>query len=109
MTPFTLEEAIEICEDFEDLKDTEFNIGTSTEYLIHDVVISPFNEEDTQEFIDNYFATKDSAMSLSFYRGSEYDVLIFAYDVADETDYIHITIRTFTHQKGVSYNFPAHP
>ncbi len=84
MTPFTIEEATEICEDFEDLKDTEFNIDTSAEYLVQDVVISPFNEVDKQKFIDNYFTTKDGTKSLSGYTGNEYDVIIFAYDIADE-------------------------
>ena len=109
MTPFTIEEATEICEDFEDLKDTEFNINASTEYLVHDVVISPFNQVDKQKFIDNYFATKDSVKSLSSYTGAEFDVILFAYDVADETDYIHIGIRAFTHERGIRYSFPVRP
>lgn len=108
MTPFTFEEASEICEDFEDLKDTEFNIGTSTVYLIHDVTISPFKEEDKRKFIYDYFAAKDSGKPLRSYSGSEYDVLLLAYNLANETDFVHIDIRTFTNQRGITYNFPVH-
>ena len=46
MSPFTLEEALEICEDFEDLKDTEFTMDTDTIYLVDDVVLCPFPKAD---------------------------------------------------------------
>ncbi|MFI5196488.1 MAG: hypothetical protein ACHQD8_05315 [Chitinophagales bacterium] len=107
-TPFTIEEATEICEDFEDLKDTEFTLGTSAIYLVHDVVVSPFHEGDKKEFIESYFSAKDSARPMSPFSGSEYDVILFASDVNDETEHVHISIRTFAGQNGIRYNFPVH-
>ena len=105
-TPFTLEEAKEIWDDFEDLKDTEFKLGSPTVFLVDDVVISPFNEENKLEFINNYAQTKNSEASLSSYSGDEYDVLLVAYDVDDETNLTYIGIRTFAAEKSIKYSFP---
>ncbi len=105
--PFTLEDAVEVQDDFEDLKDTEFKTGTSIVYTVHDVIISPFNEDDKLKFIDRYSQTKDCRESLNGYSGSEYDVLLVVYDVEDETKYTYTSIRTFAATKGIKYNFPV--
>ena len=107
-TSFTLEEAKEICEDFEDLKDTEFTIGLNTTYLVDDIVVSPFYEQDKQPFIEGYLASKDSGKALSAYSGNEYDILLFVADVDNNSDHMHIDIRTFAGRQGIGYNFPVH-
>ena len=106
-TPFTLEEAREIWDDFEDLKDTEFKLDSPTVFLVHDVVVTPFDEEDRQKFVHAYSRTKDSEASLTGYTGTEYDVMIVAYDVDDETNLSYIDIRTFAAYKGIKYSFPV--
>jgi len=107
-TPFTLEEAIEICEDFEDLKDTEFTMATNVIYLVDEVVVCPFNEADKQLFIESFLTTKDSERSLNPYTGKEYDVMLFAYDADDYADRVYIDIRTFADKRGIGYSFPVH-
>jgi hypothetical protein len=103
-----MEEANEICEDFEDLKDTEFTMGTPVTYLVADVVVSPFPEQEQLAFVEHYFATKDAVGSLGLYSGSEYDVLVFVYDADNEAERTYITIRDFAAQQGIGYSFPVH-
>jgi hypothetical protein len=105
-TPFTLEEAKEIAEDFEDLKDTEFNIDTPYEFMVHDVVVCPFNQADKKTFVDGYYRSKDQSESIRFFKGNDYDVILFAFDVDDEANYTYINIRDFVLEKGIKYNFP---
>ena len=106
LTPFTIEEAVEICEDFEDLIDTEFKIGSSPMLLVAQVAITPFHETDKNRFAESYYQTKNSENALSFYKGSNYDVLLMIYQVDDETNYSYIDIRTFVNLKGIKYSFP---
>lgn len=106
LTPFTLEQAEEIAEDFEDLLDTDFTISKAMVYLIDNVLVCPFDEENKKLFAANYHQTKDSKSSLSFYNGNEYDVIVFAYDT-DDTGYTCIDIRTFAEHRGIgTYSFP---
>jgi hypothetical protein len=107
-TPFTSDEAAEIAEDFEDLKDTEFRLDGPVIYLVENVVVSPFQEGDKYVFIQHYLATKDGAASLSKYSGNEFDVLLFVYDADNEADLVHTNIRTFATQQGIAYDFPVH-
>jgi hypothetical protein len=106
MTPFTLDEAKEIWDDFEDLKDTEFKLDGPAVYLVLDVVVAPFPDADKQAFMGRYSETKDAQESLGYYYGSDYDVLLVACDVDDEATCIYIDIRTFAADKGVHYSFP---
>ena len=107
-TPFTLDEAAEICEDFEDLKDSEFTLFPATTYLVEDVVICPFNEADKAVFIANYISDRDGGRALVFYNGDQYDVILFVFDVNDGTALIHMGIRSYAIEKGVRYDFPVH-
>ena len=108
-TPFTLDEANEICEDFVDLNDSEFvTMASPTIYLVEDVVVCPFNDKDKQQFIDNYLADKNGARALEFYTGEDYDVILFIFDVDNEADLLHMSIRTYAIEKGVGYDFPVH-
>ncbi len=105
-TPFTLEEAEEIREDFEDLGDTEFKIGSSPLMLIDAVLISPFNEVDKTGFAERYYATKNCDNLLNSYSGNEFDVLLITCEADDETNYSFIGIREFAELRGIKYDFP---
>jgi len=48
--PFTLEEATDIAEDFEDLIDTDFAMGNSLVYEVNNVLVCPYEEEDKKKF-----------------------------------------------------------
>jgi hypothetical protein len=104
-TPFSLEQANDIAEDFEDLIDTDFSISNAVDYLIDNVVVCPFNDADKKLFATNYHHTKEKASSLNFYTGTEFDVIVFAYDM-DNAAYTYIDIRTFVEHKGITYRFP---
>ena len=104
--PFTIEEAAEICEDFEDLIDTEFKIGTSPLLLVVHVSIAPFQEADKNSFVEAYSQTKDSQAALNGYPGNDYDVILITAEADNETSYSYMDIRTFTQLKGIKYAFP---
>ena len=106
LTPFTPEDAAEVCEDFEDLIDTEFKIGTSPVLLIESVAVSPFRDEDKRIFTENYYTTKDNANAIGFYSGHEYDVILITSDPEIEDSYGYMDIRTFAELRGIKYSFP---
>jgi hypothetical protein len=89
LRPLTHDEATEICEDFEDLKDTEFRYGPAM-LVVDDIYISIYGTAEPAEGAD---------MS-----ETGYDVVIAASDV-DNTAY-YLTIRDYTQVRGVQYNFP---
>lgn len=105
-SPFTLEEANEIAEDFEDLIDTEFSLNNDV-FLIDSVTVCPFNEDDKEIFTEAFHQTKDYPQSIAFYSGNEFDVIILASHAADEANYTWISIRNFAAEKGIKYNFPS--
>jgi len=41
------------------------------------------------------------------YIGNEYDVIVFAYNIDDITNYLYTDIRRFTEQRGITYSFPG--
>jgi hypothetical protein len=106
-TPFTLEEANEIREDFEDLVDTEFSLSGPAVFLVHDVLVCPYHEADKQLYTAIYSQTKDSQKASGAYHGSGYDVVLAASGAEDEASYVYINIREFAAEKGVNYHFPG--
>jgi hypothetical protein len=107
-TPFTLQEAIDIQEDFEDLIDTDFKPDASSPvFEITNVLVAPYNEEDKKRFAENYHLAKEDEDPLSFYTGTEYDVIVFAYNLVDKSNYIYMPIRSFAERMGINYNYPG--
>jgi hypothetical protein len=107
LKPFTLEDAMEIREDFEDLIDTEFNLEPSLLYVIQDIAICPFNESDRLAFFTVYAKDSDTTATLKSYSGTEYEVVLVCVDADDETKLLHLPIRAFAAEKGIQYNFPS--
>ena len=106
LTPFTLEDAAEICEDFEDLIYTEFKLGSSPMLLVAHVSIAPFSEEGKNSFVESYYQSHNSEDALSPYTGTEYDVVLITCEADNESNYTYIDIRTFATLKGIKYAFP---
>lgn len=104
--PLSKTQADEIAEDFEDLIDTDFSVNKSLSYFIDNVLVAPFDMENKKLFVSNFHYSKDKNAALDFYNGNDYDVIIIAYNVDDESSYIYIDIRTFATQRGISYSFP---
>jgi len=105
--PFTLEDATEIAEDFEDLVDTDFSMGNSLVYEVNNVLVCPYEEADKKKFAALYHETKDAQIASKSYTGNEYDVIVFSYNIDDTNSYIYTDIRTFTEQRGINYSFPG--
>jgi len=105
--PFTLEEATDIAEDFEDLIDTDFAVGNSLVFEVNNVLVCPYDDDEKKKFAVHYHDTKDGQIFLKSYKGSEYDVIVFAYDIDDITSYSYTDIMTFTEQRGINYTFPG--
>jgi hypothetical protein len=110
VVPFSFEDAEEIAEDFEDLVDTEFKIelnGTQTLYLVEGVVISPFEEDDRESFVEEYFRVRDASIALKAYSGATFDVVVALCEADDDTVKSHLVIREFTEKQGIQYSFPS--
>ncbi len=105
-TPFTLEDAEEVREDFEDLVDTDFKIGTSPEMFVENVVIAPFPAAEREVFFEKYYASKDCGTALAAYNGKDYDVILVTCETQNDSNYSHIGIREFAGLRGIKYDFP---
>jgi len=111
-TPFTLEQANEIIEDFEDLVDTEINLPSGF-FAINHVVVTPFSNEDKRTFFHTYADTSDVSQAISFYRGGDFDVLIIAYKIVvpdallEDREVVAMPIKEYVARFGINYNFPA--
>lgn len=110
--PFSLEQANEIVEDFEDLVDTEINLPSGL-FAINHVVVTPFSNEDKRTFFHVYAETSDVSKAIDFYRGGDFDVLIIGYKIVatdaplEEREVIAMPIREYVSRFGLNYNFPA--
>lgn len=104
--PFTKEEAIDVCDDFEDLIGTKFHSDELGLLKIDNVAVGPFSEEDSKLFADNYIRTRDISEALGFYEGNDFDIFVFAYPVDDKEEICYIKIRLFVEANGVNYKFP---
>lgn len=105
-TPFNREDADEVADDFEDLVDTEFTLDKINIYYVDNVVVAPFSQDERARFIKHYLETKDCDDAIAFYEGSDFDVLVIALHVKDDTSYMCVDIRSFTAQQGIVYAFP---
>ena len=104
-TPFTLSKANDVAEDFEDLADTDFRAQNGKVYVIESVLVAPYHEEDKLQFTDNYLKCRNGSEAISFYAGSDYDVVIFFFEEADESALFSQDIRAFVAERGITYNF----
>lgn len=98
---FTYEQACEIAEDFEDLKDTEFLLG-GVWYFVEDVLVAPSGiPADSPEM---------QQLRLGLHQPDEnadYDVLIAASGESTGGITTYIDIRSYMLEKGISYNMPG--
>lgn len=104
--PFTLDEAVEICDDFEDLTDTEFYAPDGRLVLVDHVLVCPFGETERQMFVQLIIAATDSGVALQAFPGDAYDVILLVSPADDEANRYDIDIRTYAREKGVKYAFP---
>ena len=106
--PFTYEQAQEICEDFEDLIDTELVLRTPdpVKGLIDHVCIVPFSETDRKSFMEHYNASGDPQQALLQCSGDAFDVLLIAREINNPDEIVIQSIEEYISANGVRYNFP---
>ncbi len=106
MAAFTLEEAQEIREDFEDLEGTELIIHTEEALRceVEYVAVAPFDREDCDVFLEAYNTNNNPTEALNVYNGADYDVIIIAR--SENNELIIQRIREYIEANGVRYNFP---
>lgn len=104
LKPFTFDEAEEICDDFEDLKDSEFTLS-GVAYIVEDVVIAPFSATGKELFLEAY---KNGTGKFSAVQApeAEYDVMLVVTNLDEEDGFSFMGIRQYAAEKGVRYNFP---
>ena len=103
--PFTKEQAIDICDDFEDLIGTKFSAEDATLMKIENVVVGPYHNDDIVIFADEYVRTRNVDAMMKAYFGDDFDVFVFAYPVDDKAQISRIDIRSFAELNGIFYNF----
>ena len=102
---FSLAQAEEIVEDFEDLKDTEFAVHGAS-YIIEDVIVVPFEKDMFLSFFDQYTIVRNSAELLASYDVGLFDVVLVVSPLPDESSLSYFTITQYVSDLGVGYNFP---
>jgi len=109
--PFTLEEARDIAEDFEDLVDTDIVEKEGILLTVTHVVVSPFNKDEQEVYAINCIGGEVYAEEQMLEYGPQgYDVIIISQDLETDTNsrLFDITgIRTYIANNGIKYNFPA--
>ncbi|GAA4467810.1 hypothetical protein GCM10023093_24260 [Nemorincola caseinilytica] len=106
LRPFTLEEAEEICEDFEDLKDTEFALE-GRPYMVEDVVVCPFETTEKEAFFAAYENGERNVISSADTDAPLYDVILIVSDLDANDGLSFMSVRQYVAGKGVIYNFPV--
>jgi hypothetical protein len=104
--PFTLDDAREICEDFEDLIDTEFRYA-GTDILVENVVVTPYAEPAKTDFLVALANANNAMELLSEYEADGYDVVIVGLvdDNGEPKHYIPVT--QYVAENGINYNLPS--
>lgn len=102
---FSFEDAVEICDDFSDLVDTEFKLPNTPMVLVEHVVVCPAGGDSRSLFISKFLESKDPEVSLKFFQGEEYGVIIITTN--NQGVYHFIDILDYVREKGLNYNFPG--
>lgn len=102
---FSLAQAEEIAEDFEDLKDTEFSVHC-TSYIIEEVLVVPFENDLLRSFFDRYVITRNASELMVSNDLSLYNVILVVSPLHDQSSLSYFTITQYVSDLGVGYNFP---
>ncbi len=97
--------AEEICEDFEDLIDTEFHFEGRL-LMAERVLVAPYGAEQCEEFFSKCVVGADVAALLADHEGAEFDVIIIISEADDPAVLSYLRIGAYIADKGVHYNFP---
>lgn len=100
--PFTLEEAIEIAEDFQDLVGTEL---MRMPPITH-VAVGPADIDWDTNYIKTIDKNADNEGYLYIHENDQYDVYAIWTQPDTEVDSA-VDIRTLTEASGIAYGFPA--
>lgn len=105
-TPYSFADAEEICEDFEDMKDTEF-VLSGVSYIVDDVIVCPFEPAEKQAFFTAYAAGDKNIIVAPTTDVARYDVTLVVSDLSADEGPSFMSVQQYVAEKGVNYNFPT--
>ncbi len=95
LQPLTSAEAALLCSQFSSLKGKTLVCEPTDFFLIEHVVQAPFSETDKNLFAMRFIENQNSSESASFYEGAEFDVLVFARNVADKSTVLYESLQDY--------------
>lgn len=98
-------QAVEVCEDFEDLIDTELQHDDIL-WLIDGVLVCPYGEEERRLFFEQYMESKDAEAALAMTANEGYSAMLLLSEADDEHHVAYMDIAAYLKEKGVHYNVP---
>lgn len=104
-TPLTQEQADEVCEDMEDLPDTECRIDGRS-YIIERLLVVPYSKDVVPGSVVDE-VSRAAAMPMSPEGGGIYDVYLELTRLPEEQGPYYIDVRSFIEKMGMTYHFPA--
>jgi hypothetical protein len=103
-SPYSLQEARELCEQYQYLAGQPFSAGGNT--VIENVIICPFDEASRKRFLIYYFLFNNAEKALwQEFKGLLFDVLVIGRSVVDEHELLQEDLATWlAENKGVGNN-----
>ena len=94
--PYSLEEAIQICGEYNYLTGQAFDPSMPINSTIDCVAVVPFDNVNKRRFLIYYLLFNDAQSALNHeYKGQVYDVLVIARSTEDENDMLHESLHTW--------------
>jgi hypothetical protein len=98
--PFSLEKAIEIAEDFQDLVESDF--GTVPGAITEAVIAVPFDKQRQDQFLSDYL--NNHGREILPDDPSGYEVLVIGRNPRNPESFVFETIRNYAAATGIPYN-----
>ena len=91
--PYSLNEAIELCADYQFLSGRNFD---NTDSIIRHIVVAPFDEESKEIFLLYFRIVQDSTTILTeVYSGMLFDILVIGKSVVDQNEVAHQSLHSW--------------
>ena len=103
-----IEEAKIVVSDFKYLEGKPYYFGYE-DAIIESVAVSPFEEQQKQDFVDRWIYSGDEIKELLKFDTHEFDVIVIAHNIHDRLDVYYMGLRLFAKIHQVVYDFPPFP
>lgn len=102
--PFTLEQAIAICRDYQAIIGSIFEKESLGKGYIECVAVAPYEEAKQWLFAQYYKEYRDATKALSFYKGHEYDVIIIAIPFLRKRSIEYKSLMTYLTENNIPFD-----